>query len=477
MHGQVLYLIINVMQNHNEKVAKISSEVKKYFDQKKPFHIFHGSTNSTRILSFKSDQMINVSNLDNILSVDRKKMLAIVEPNMPMDKLVKATLKYSLVPPIIMEFPGITVGGGIQGAAAESSSFNWGCFNETFSSYEMILANGDIVKASPSQNDDLFYGTAGSYGSLGIITSAEINLVSARKYVRLTYLRVNSFDSAIKTMQEHTSKNFDFIDGIMFDKDSGLIIVGKMTDEVFGKIQYFSRAHDPWFYLHAEDICKSKKQHAETVPLVDYLFRYNRGAFWVGKYAFDLFDVTFTRFTRWLLDSILHTRKLYQALQESGASQKHLVQDMAVPFVKSVEFLEYIDRLLGIYPLWLCPMKPDTNSTLLPNKIDTDLAINVGIWGGEIKSYEKFVNLNRQLEAKLRSLGGKKCLYAQSFYNEKEFWKIYDKEKYDKLRVKYHAETLPNVYEKTRVKKIYEVNVKRGLYKTILGQAKIRIDK
>jgi FAD/FMN-containing dehydrogenase len=40
-----------------------------------------------------------------------------------MDKLVKATLKYGLVPPVVTEFPGITVGGAIQGAAAETSSF------------------------------------------------------------------------------------------------------------------------------------------------------------------------------------------------------------------------------------------------------------------------------------------------------------------------------------------------------------------
>jgi FAD/FMN-containing dehydrogenase len=58
-----------------------------------------------------------------------------------MDKLVEATLEYGLIPPVVMEFPGITVGGGYAGSAGESSSFKYGYFDQTVNSVEIVLAN------------------------------------------------------------------------------------------------------------------------------------------------------------------------------------------------------------------------------------------------------------------------------------------------------------------------------------------------
>jgi FAD/FMN-containing dehydrogenase len=98
-------------KNHKAKVNEISLRVKDYYKNNLPFRIYHGSTNSTRIASFKRSEMVDASTLNHVLSVDSEKMSAIVEPNVPMDKLVRETLKYNLVPPVIMEFPGITVGG------------------------------------------------------------------------------------------------------------------------------------------------------------------------------------------------------------------------------------------------------------------------------------------------------------------------------------------------------------------------------
>lgn len=44
-----------------------------------------------------------------------------------------------------------------------------------------------------------------------------------------------------------------------------------------------------------------------------------------------------------------------------------------------------------------------------------------------------------------------KWLYAQTYYTEAEFWAIYDRAWYDALRVKYHATTLPSVYDKVKI--------------------------
>lgn len=463
---------------HKIKTAQLAQQIRKFYEVKKPFRIFHGSTNSTRILSFRKSEMIDISHFNEVIKVDPKSSTAIVESNVPMDKLVGATLKYGLLPPIVMEFPGITVGGAIQGNGGESSSFKWGAFNQTFNWYELVLANGEIVRASPSENAELFYAVPGSAGTLGVLTRAEIQLVSARKYVELQYLPVNSFIEAKKKLEKQTSSQHDFIDGIMFSATSGVIIVGNLTDTQRYPLQRFSRAQDEWYYLHVEKKQGLEVKHwRETTPLKDYLFRYDRGAFWVGKFAFKIFDVPFTRKMRWLLDPILHTRKLYQALQESGASQQHIVQDLVLPANKAVDFLKFSDRELGTYPLWLCPMKVDTGAPFQLNNLPVKSIINIGLWGDNIADYDEFVRINKRIEAKVLELGGKKWSYAHSYFSEKEFWSMYDQKLYKRLRQKYHATTLPTIYDKITVKKRYPIERRKAVLKTIFGLAKLKIEK
>jgi hypothetical protein len=462
-------------KRHTRLVADLAAQIVGFYERRQPFHIYHGSTNSTRILTFKRSEAVDASQLDRVLKIDRESRTALVEPNVPMDKLVAITLKHGLLPPVVMEFPGITVGGGVQGGAGESSSFRYGCFNQTCLSYEMILADGQVVQASPKKNADLFYGTAGSFGSLGVMTAIKLKLIPAHKYVQLTYLPVKSFEAAVAAIEEAASKNYDFIDGIMFGQDHGVIMTGRLSDQKYGKLRRFSRARDPWFYLHAEAIDQRAHKLTETIPLTDYLFRYDRGAFWVGRYAFDRLGIRFTSFTRWLLNPILHTRKLYEALQTSGVSQEHIVQDLALPRDTAVKFMKFIHRHYGVYPLWLCPLKPDLRSPLQSNGIDTPVVINVGVWGQRITPYGAFLTANRQIEQILRKLGGKKWFYAHSYYPEKEFWKIYDKPAYDQLRQKYAATTLPSVYEKVTVRQRHPVNTRRGLWRTIFGMARLRL--
>lgn len=62
----------------------------------------------------------------------------------------------------------------------------------------------------------------------------------------------------------------------------------------------------------------------------------------------------------------------------------------------------------------------------------------------------EFISQNRQIERKVHELSGLKCLYAHAYYTEDEFWDIYDRKSYDALRGKYHASSLPTIYDKVK---------------------------
>lgn len=451
------------MEKHDKLVSVISARIRHFYDRKEAFRIYHGSTNSTRQSQYTRETMVDTSALTNVLQVDREKRVAVVEPNVPMDSLVDGVLKYGLIPKVVMEFPGITVGGGFAGTSGESSSFRYGFFDRTINWMEIVLANGEKVIASADRHADLFYGAAASFGTLGVTTLLEVQLVRASAYVHMTYQPIFSMAEGVRRIEQLAQQpDVDYLDGILFSAEHGVICIGRLVDDpdVDISIQRFTRPHDPWFYRHVRKLIKGRTELiVEAIPIVDYLFRYDRGGFWVGEYAFRYFITPFNRITRYVLDRFMHTRVMYHALHKSGLAQKYIIQDVAIPYPRASDFVEYLDKDFKNYPIWLCPLKQTGQSSesprgLLAEKGSTelpDMLLNFGVWGPGPTRREDFINWNRKFERKVRDLGGQKWLYAQAYYTEEEFYEIYSRKEYDALRSKYHAEYLPSVYDKVRV--------------------------
>ncbi|KAI0469006.1 hypothetical protein F4859DRAFT_488154 [Xylaria cf. heliscus] len=420
-----------------------------------------------------------------------------------------------------MEFPGITAGGGFAGTAGESSSFKHGYFDQCVNAVEMVLPDGEIVVAKPggrhprgaqqSESEaasraalvntklgegedpekyaDLFHGAAGAVGTLGITTLLELRLIEAKRFVRTTYRRTSTAAEAIRAVREECGNpDNDYVDGMLFSEGHGVVVSGQLTDELPAgeKVRTFSNPWDPWYYMHVRNVTKglpssvssdaspsaaaaaaattavpSQGTVTEYIPLAEYLFRYDRGGFWVGQAAFDYFrPVPFTRFFQWFLDDFLHTRMLYRALHASGESARFFVQDLGIPYATAEEFVKYTTQSLNIWPLWLCPLKTPKGPSFHPHvrggkdgsDSDTEM-LNIGVWGWGPKNKAEFVRVNRALEAKVNELGGMKWLYAHTYYSEPEFWDAFGgRAAYEALRTKYRATSLPSVYDKVRVR-------------------------
>lgn len=457
-----------IEKQHAFDLKNVQEQVKFFYSQKKKVKIYHGSTNSTRAQKFKKGTFVDISQLNRVLKINTDKKYILVEPNVPMDKLVEETLRHSLIPPAVPEFPGITVGGGVQGGVEESSSFKYGLLHDCCLEYEIVLGNGYKLTASPQKNSDLFWGIAGSYGSLGIITLAKLQLVPAKNFIHLTYHTVNSFEEAVDLMRQKSSEKVDFIDGIMFAKNFGVVTIGNFSDKQTLPISTFHKASDEWFYLHAKTISQNHNLYKELIPIIDYLFRYDRGAFWMGRFGFKILKIPFTRFTRFILNGICNTRTLYRLVHETNLSQRYFIQDFNLPQETVLKFLQLVDKELTIYPLWICPLKPGKEDKLSANCITTDLVFNIGIWGEVHKDFSGFVTFNRDFEQKTFELGGRKMLYAQSYYPQDEFWKIYDFAWYSKLREKYFANlAFPDIYDKTKVVEKYKPSILVGIWKAL----------
>lgn len=66
---------------------------------------------------------------------------------------------------------GLTVGGGVGRLARKH-----GLACDNLRSVELVTASGDVVRASPDEDQDLFWGVRGGGGNFGVVTSFEFEL-------------------------------------------------------------------------------------------------------------------------------------------------------------------------------------------------------------------------------------------------------------------------------------------------------------
>ena len=458
--------IMNLQEMHDQSVAEVAEQVKAFHKARKPFRIYHATTGSTRPINFRPGTYVDTSKLNRIFPVDKSKRTVRCEPKVAMDELVVAVQKQGYLPEVVPELMGLTVGGCFSGTAGESSSYKYGLFEETVIEIEIILANGTVTKANTNIHADLYIGAGSSMGTLGIVTLLEVKLVEARKFVQVDLVKTHGITDAINKIEEACGNpRYDFIDGMLFTADVGVVMFGRYVDEPQDRAQLksFVKRNEPWFTNYVESVGNDSKQDPKPICLAveQYFFRYDRGVFWGGKLGFDYFHMPFNRLTRWLLDPLMGSRVAYHALHEGGFASKYIVQDFSMPWSKCQSFVSYIQSVLPKYQFYLCPAKTAVELKIVDklnfsnrdadekSLLATQRIYNIGVYGKATRDFDKFIALNREMEHKVwHDFCGVKMLYAHAYYTEEEFWQIYRKEVYDEVRRRYKAEGLPTVYDK-----------------------------
>lgn len=121
----------------------------------------------------------------------------------------------------------------------------------------------------------------------------------------------------------------------------------------------------------------------------------------------------------------------YQAREETPPGGIWVRRNMFCVFfeVESFFSLRFYERK-KTHSLSLCSFQP--------NKRKNNLKVNVGVYGRPLqgKPFDPLV-VNRQLESGASRLGGRKMLYAQSFYTADEFDALFDHETYNLARRRY----------------------------------------
>lgn len=230
---------------------------------------------------------------------------------------------------IMQTYANFTVGGSLS-VNVHGRYIGLGPLILSVRAIKLVLANGDLVNATPTQNADVFYGAIGGYGGLGVIVEAELDLADNARVKR---------DHAVMASNRYAD---------WFRKE-----VRNDSDAIFHNADLY-----PPQYSRARAVTWRRTSDAATVP--DRLQPLRRH-FPLQRYFFWAFTESFGG--KWrrehLLEPLLYLSKPvhwrnyeagYDVAELEPASRRHstyVLQEYFVPVGNFDDFVAKMREILG----------------------------------------------------------------------------------------------------------------------------------
>ena len=450
---------------HGKRVAEIQKMVKEANAAGKKMCTARPTwqTMSIRKATFKEEMVQIPLNLNNILDLDKEQKTISVEPMVTMKDITRHLLPKGFALAVQVEMDDLTVGGLCMGIGIETSSHRNGFLFETIQSYEIITANGELIKVTKEERPDLFHTLPMSHGTLGFLVSVTLDIVAIGNYMKLRYIpchSLNDFSELITSLSKGDNLP-SYLEALVFNKSESVVMVGEMVNSISGdgKLNSVNRWYKPWFYTHVEKFLK-KGESIEYIPPRHYFHRHTPSIFFQLR---DLIPFANQAWYRWLFawvgtPKISLMKYTFTKDLRKKAFENRVAQDILIPIEHLIEGIDLSDTHYGIYPLWVCPVKLINhyeNEGLIRfdnESAENKMYVDIGIYGipphvqrGNWDS----ISTGRMLEAFTQSHGGFHMLYADIFMNREEFRTMFNHELYEKVRKKYGADkNFPEIYEK-----------------------------
>ena len=217
--------------------------------------------------NIKKNENFSLDNLNGIIHIDIENKTVDVGSKTRYYDILNETLKYGLMPKIIPELSSITVGGAITGISIESSSFKYGWGHDSVIDMDILVSSGDILYCTnDNENKELFESIPNSYGTLGYITRAKLELIEAKNFVNVINSKFTNHKDAFAFMKDIAEKKeIDFMDAVCFKKDEIYVITGQLSN-----IANNVPSNYPCDDIYYKTI---KKYYKDTFTLYDYYWR------------------------------------------------------------------------------------------------------------------------------------------------------------------------------------------------------------
>jgi len=396
------------------------------------------------------DRKLDVRDFDQVLEVNPEAGWVDAEGMTPYETLVAATLAHGVMPAVVPELKSITLGGAVSGVGIEATSFKYGLVHESVEEMDILTGDARVLRCTPeNEHRDLFFGFPNSYGTLGYALRLRARVVPVRPYVEVRHLRHREPRGFFRDLERWCGREVDFVDGTVFGPDELYITVGRFVDDAPYTSDYTFRR------IYYRSI---REREQDYLTVHDFIWRWDTDWFWCSKNLYvqnpvvralvgrrRLGSVNYTKVMRWN-SRVGLTRTIERLL---GYHSESVIQDVDIPIGNAEAFLEFFLREIGIRPVWICPIRAFRDFALYPMDRST-LYVNFGFWDVIRERAPKPPgHYNHAVERKVLELGGIKSLYSDVHFSEEEFWGLYDRAAYARLKARYDPQgTFKDLYQK-----------------------------
>lgn len=449
---KINFLMRSAPAKHHLRVQKVQLQIQNWISDGAKEKLTTGRsgwfTMSELVPAYKkTNRKIHLKMYD-ILEIDEEKQTVRVEPQVNMGQITSVLNSLGWTLPVVPELDDLTVGGLVNGFGVETSSHKYGLFQYICESFEIITAEGKLIKCNKNENAELFSMIPWSHGTLGFLVAVELKIIPAKKYVKVEYIPVFSQNELVERFEiesRNVNKN-DFVEALVYSKEAGVIMLGKMTDKIEkdGHKNSIRRWYKPWFYKYVEQILISKQTKIDYIPLRQYYHRHTRSLFWAMSEVIPFGHKAWHRFLfGWSMPPQISLMKYFETETTRKLREKfNVAQDMLMPIQKLKISLDHFDENFYLYPLWLCPMcvfeQPNKLGFIHPYKKHDgsmeELFVDIGAYGvGKKPGFDGLFALHNCEQFVIQNHGFQ-AMYAKTLLSENDFRKMFDHSYYDILR-------------------------------------------
>jgi cytokinin dehydrogenase len=157
--------------------------------------------------------LLDLTSLDRIRSIDAKAGAADCEGGVRWEALVPQTLAQGLIPPVLTNNLGVTVGGTLSVAGLGAASFRHGAQGDNVGEIEAVIGTGDLVVCSPAQEPEVWNAVRSGLGQFGVITRARLTLRRCLPKTRTYFLLYDDLGALMRDARLAVEQDrFDFLE-------------------------------------------------------------------------------------------------------------------------------------------------------------------------------------------------------------------------------------------------------------------------
>jgi FAD/FMN-containing dehydrogenase len=319
-------------------------------------------------------------------------------------------------------------------------SYRYGGFHDTCLEYEIVTAKGDVLTCTPDNEHALIFQMMhGSFGTTGILSRLVFRLTPAKPFVHLRHETHRSIDSYLDSIWQHFERqDVDFMDGIIHSTTQLALCVGDFVDAA-----PYTNRYD-WLKVYYQSTATRREDYLRTPH---YFYRYDQGV--TNVHPKSLLG-------RFLLGRLMGSSQILRVAEKLrwlllSDERPTVTVDTFLPFSRLKEFLEWYDREFRHFPLWCVPYRRVHDYEWIADdfwkRMSDTLLIDIAIYGMQQRGE---TNYYRLLEEKLQELNGAKTLISYNYYSEDEFWTIFNRENFARVKAITDPDNIfRDLYQKT----------------------------